>query len=207
MARGFAGKRGAVRIPPVAVVRWGDAQSFDAAVHIATRVTHAHEQAIDFAQLHAAAIAVVLDEPETIETHSAFRAAILARLATPSTSLLAKKIDAIFECQGDASTPQQAARVLGTSTLAVESVPAALWSFVSRHASFAEAVSSAAFLGGDVDSICCLVGALAGALHGADAIDRLWISNLSHERPSPDDIVVLADALSDLVPMAPAPIA
>ena len=103
---GSRGNGGAVRIPPVAVVRWGDAQSFDAAVHIATRVTHAHEQAIDFARLHAAAIAVVLDEPETIETHSAFRAAILARLATPSTSLLAKKIDAIFECaRGCVHTP------------------------------------------------------------------------------------------------------
>jgi poly(ADP-ribose) glycohydrolase ARH3 len=204
---GSRGNGGAVRIPPIAVARWGDAQSFDAAVRIATRVTHAHEEAIDFARLHAAAIAVVLDEPETIATASAFRAAILARLAPHATSLLARKIDEIFgRAGGKATTAEQAARVLGTSTLAVESVPAALWSFVSWHATFAEAVSSAALLGGDVDSICCLVGALAGALHGADAIDRLWISNLSHERPSPDDIVALADSLCDLVPMAPAPI-
>jgi poly(ADP-ribose) glycohydrolase ARH3 len=201
---GSRGNGGAVRIPPVAVARWGDAQSFDVAVRIATRVTHAHEQAIDFARLHATAIAVVLDEPGVLEIPNAFHDAILARLAPKPTTLLAKKLDEIFELVGgEAITPERAARVLGTSTLAVESVPAALWSFVSRHASFSEAVSSAALLGGDVDSICCLVGALAGALHGADAIDRLWISNLSHERPSPDDILALADALCDLVATPP----
>lgn len=93
--------------------------------------------------------------------------------------------------------------MLGTSTMAVESVSAALWSFASTHETFEAAVRSAALLGGDVDSICSLVGALAGALHGATGIDAQWVANLARERPSPAEILALADAVHALVARAP----
>jgi poly(ADP-ribose) glycohydrolase ARH3 len=199
---GSRGNGGAVRIPPIAVARWNNAQTLDIAVRLATRTTHAHADAVAFARLHAVAIAIVLSEPSSVEVPSEFHKAILARLS-PVPQLVTSKLSVVFELLRGDATPTRAAQTLGTSTLAAESVPVALWSFLSRHGSFTEALCSAALLGGDVDSICCLVGALAGALHGASGVKDLWIHNLSHEKPSPSEILAMADGVYDLVPSPP----
>ena len=88
-----------------------------------------------------------------------------------------------------------AARALGTSTLARESVLAALWTFLASHDTFREAVTAACLLGGDVDSICALVGGLAGALHGGEAIPNQWIANMSKETPGTAEMLMLAERL------------
>lgn len=199
---GSRGNGGAVRIPPIAVARWADVQSLDTAVRLATRTTHAHEDAVAFSRLHAIAIALVLNEPSLLETPSEFHKVILERLA-PAPPLVTRTLGVVFELLKQEATPAQATQALGTSTLAAESVPAALWSFLSQHETFTEAVCAAALLGGDVDSICCLVGALAGALHGASGIQDLWIHNLAHEKPSPTEILAMADGVHDLVPSSP----
>lgn len=199
---GSRGNGAAVRIPPVAAARWPSAGSFELAVALSARVTHAHPDALAFAGLQAAAVAIVIDSPDIVAVPAAFRAELLARVA-PSLEVVRGKLEAVFALVASSADAQEAARVLGTSTIASESVSAALWSFIARNSSFAEAVTSAALLGGDVDSICCLVGALAGAMHGFNGLPRTWVANLAHERPSPDEIVELADALHDLLPARP----
>ncbi len=201
---GSRGNGGAVRIAPVAAARWPTAGAFDLAVHLAARITHAHPEALAFARLQAVVLSVALHDPALVGHPEAFRAAMIARLGA-SSELVVKKVDTVFELVASNASPAEAGRVLGTSTIAAESVPAALWAFVSQHRSFAEAVSFAALLGGDVDSICCLVGALAGAQHGADGIDRDWLENLSREQPTPAQILALADAVHDLEPTPPEP--
>jgi len=197
---GSRGNGGAVRIPPVALVRWPDSASFDAAVRLATRVTHGHKEAIAFARVHAVAVATVLADPAVVNTPRDFYGAMIERL-DPAPELVVAKFNTLCDLADRNATRTEAGGVLGTSTLACESVPAALWSFVSQHKTFTESVCSAALLGGDVDSICCLVGSLAGALHGSAAIEESWIRNLSHERPSPAEVLALADALTALVPL------
>jgi len=44
--------------------------------------------------------------------------------------------------------------------------------------SFAEATLKAANLGGDSDSVCAVVGQIAGALYGASTIPEDWLSRL-----------------------------
>jgi poly(ADP-ribose) glycohydrolase ARH3 len=194
---GSHGNGGAVRISPIAVARWPSPEELDRAVWLATRVTHAHPEAIAFARLQAAAIAIVLSDPNIVAATGAFHAAITARLH-PIPAEVRHKLDLVLELVAAAATPQVAARELGTSTAARESVPAALWSFLSEHASFSRAVSAAALLGGDVDSICCLVG----AMHGFAAIDQLWIANLANEQPALEKMVELADRLHAMQPIA-----
>jgi poly(ADP-ribose) glycohydrolase ARH3 len=199
---GSRGNGAAVRIAPVALARWPTREAFASAVAIATRVTHAHPDALAFARFQASAIAIILEAPSLLSDPPAFHGELVARLA-PMPPLLAAKLDAIFDLVAHARPRSDAARVLGTSTLASESVAVALWSFVSAHASFTDAITGAALLGGDVDSICCLVGALAGALFGAEAIVGHWSAHLGHERPTKEELVALADSLHSLLPRPP----
>ncbi|MFI5306525.1 MAG: ADP-ribosylglycohydrolase family protein, partial [Polyangiales bacterium] len=71
----------------------------------------------------------------------------------------------------------------------------ALWAFASNASSFEQSVLAAARLGGDVDTICAMTGALAGGLLGRKKLADLWVANLNHERPGPSDIEAIALAL------------
>jgi ADP-ribosylglycohydrolase len=94
------------------------------------------------------------------------------------------------------------ARACGTSCLARESVPAALAVFLRSRTTFSDAVTAAARLGGDTDSICALVGCLAGALHGFAGIPSAWINAVAHETPSTNALCHLADRVCELPPVS-----
>ena len=59
----------------------------------------------------------------------------------------------------------------------------------------AEALVAAASLGGDVDSICSMVGSLVGARHGMTGLPAEWIDALSRESPTPTQLAALADVV------------
>jgi len=196
---GSRGNGAAVRVAPVALVRWPSAEAFREAVRVSAIVTHAHPEAVDAALVQAQAIALVLSEPSLAQTPSAFLDSLCARLPPldPAISTGLATVRGLLQAGASAAT---AARALGTSTFARESVPAALWSFLASHDSFREAVSAACLLGGDVDSICALVGSLAGALHGAGSIPAQWIANMSGETPDTTSIIALAERLREIEP-------
>lgn len=165
---GSRGNGGAVRVGAVALRRWASASDLMRAATMATRVTHSHPEAIDAALAQARLVAMAVFEPE------------------PFACLIA----------ADAGTDMASAH--GTSTFARESVPAAHAAFLRSHATFRDAVTAAASLGGDVDSICCMVGCLAGALHGLSGIPPTWLHAIKHESPSVDELCLLADGLLNL---------
>lgn len=90
---------------------------------------------------------------------------------------------------------EAAARALGVSGRASESVPAALWAFLSRHQDPEEVIVRAVSLGGDADTLGAMAGALAGAYHGASTLPERWVGVLEdgeHGRSYAED---LADRL------------
>ena len=93
------------------------------------------------------------------------------------------------------ASPARAVFALGNGVLAAQAVPAALWAFVRGARSFERSILTAASLGGDVDTICAMTGALAGALCGHTGLPRHWLANLAHEQPGVDDILVIGRAL------------
>jgi|GEM_PF-2485154 len=147
------------------------------------------------AALQASLVARLLEEPEIAATPemaldrleqalapSAFIAGTLAMLRTATTN------------NADIAT------TFGTSPLAGESVPAAIAVFLRNSHDFPAAVTAAAALGGDVDSICALVGCLAGAAHGYTNIPAPWVDAIGRESPSPSELLDLADSVFALPP-------
>ncbi|WP_437989191.1 ADP-ribosylglycohydrolase family protein [Sorangium sp. So ce145] len=195
---GSRGNGGAVRVGVVALRPWLDVPSLRSAARLATRVTHAHDDAIAAALVQVTLVDLVLREPALLDSPAELlqHAALLADDCPCAVSLIEKVKKAVAQ----QLSPTEIARSFGTSTLAVESVPAALASFLLYHSTFEDAVLQAASLGGDVDSICALVGCLAGALHGYSAIPALWIDALATETPSVQAFCALADDLGSLAP-------
>jgi ADP-ribosylglycohydrolase len=62
-----------------------------------------------------------------------------------------------------------------------ELVPTAAGIFLLFRHDLEKSISTAALSGGDTDTVACLVGALAGACHGAKAIPLRWTEQIAHK--------------------------
>lgn len=84
----------------------------------------------------------------------------------------------------DYENPQQAEdlpySLINVDSHVNEAVPTAVGIFLILRHDFEEAVSAAASCGGDTDTVAAIVGALAGAYHGASAIPERWLKRISH---------------------------
>lgn len=196
---GSRGNGGAVRVGGLALRPWANSNALRSATTLATRVTHAHDDAVSSALVQVALIALIRGDPALIDAVPDLlrRATSFVAGAASAVALINRIHDAVIQNPA----PTEIARVFGASTLAVESVPAAIVSFLCCHATFEQAILHAASVGGDVDSICAMVGALAGALHGASGIPALWLQALATETPAPEALCVLADMLGSLEPV------
>ncbi len=94
--------------------------------------------------------------------------------------------------------PEEVINVIGVSGVASESVPAALWSFLSAWEDPEEALIRAVNLGGDTDTIGALAGSLTGAYHGINAFPRRWRDALENTAKGRDYVISLADRLCDI---------
>ncbi|MFO8058147.1 MAG: ADP-ribosylglycohydrolase family protein [bacterium] len=92
--------------------------------------------------------------------------------------------------------PETAARALGTGVAAIDSVPAALWAFLSTD-SAEEAIVRAVNLGGDTDTIGAMAGAVAGAYYGAESLPDRWLDNMENGPKGRDYVIKLADTLHE----------
>lgn len=200
---GSQGNGGAVRVTPVACVTWSSEAIFGHAIDVATRVTHTHHEAVSAARVHANAIALVLETQAAAFDLQSFLVELRRRVRDqpPWVEAALLRVAALLD---RTASHLEAGHALGTSPLARESVFAALWAFLSNTTTYAATVTSAAKLGGDVDSICAMAGALAGALHGLNNMPRGWLENLGHERPSINELLSLCDDLSRTVLRDPA---
>jgi ADP-ribosyl-[dinitrogen reductase] hydrolase len=83
---------------------------------------------------------------------------------------------------------------LGNGRIVLESVPAALYAFLSSPSNFERSLLVAINAGGDTDSIGAITGALSGAFNGAQAIPMRWVQDLEKK----DYLIELANLLYDL---------
>jgi len=76
--------------------------------------------------------------------------------------------------------PEQALFEIGTSSDAIEAIPAAIYCFLKHPRNFAGAVLSAVNAGEAADAIGALAGSFVGALAGVGAIDKQWLSEVEN---------------------------
>ncbi len=140
-----------------------------------SRTTHAAPEAMECCQLFGQLLVNALNG----ETK-------LPLLEARNLVLNEPKVVAIAERSYIAKSREQ---IVG-SGYSVASLEAALWCF--HHTStFADAVLEATNLGDDADTTAAIVGQIAGAHYGVDAIPAAWLEKL-HMR---EEIVGMADAL------------
>lgn len=65
-----------------------------------------------------------------------------------------------------------------TVPFALTLVPLALRIFLSNRHSFQDSIIEAVNMGGDTDTLACLVGSLSGAYHGLNALPSRWVADL-----------------------------
>lgn len=89
---------------------------------------------------------------------------------------------------------KQVVHQLGHGIEAFNSVPTAIFAFLSHPQNFASTVIYAVSLGGDTDTIASMAGAISGAYLGIDALSSEWQGQLKNR----DYILSLADRLWQL---------
>jgi poly(ADP-ribose) glycohydrolase ARH3 len=165
--RGSYGNGAAMRIAPVGVRFAPHPERLRDQAEASARVTHTHPLGVDGAVAQAAAVgAAVRGEP-----------ILAAAREAVSSAELRDALDAVDRLLGSRPDPAGAARVLGNSSAAPRSVPAALYAAVA-HPDFESAVAYAVRCGGDTDTIGAMAGAIAGARDGAAAIPVRWLEAL-----------------------------
>ncbi|OPZ80129.1 MAG: ADP-ribosyl-(dinitrogen reductase) glycohydrolase [bacterium ADurb.Bin429] len=172
-----AGNGPAMRAPVLgaAVENVADLRSL---VRISTRLTHADPRAEEGAYAIAcAAFAGVRNGP--VSAPADFLTDLLAPIADND---LRSKLEAVLAHLQRGATPNEYAEEMGWTTgisgFINHTVPAALYCWLRYPHDFRAAVESAILLGGDTDTVGAIVGGLAGATLGADAIPEEWLAGL-----------------------------
>jgi ADP-ribosylglycohydrolase len=95
----------------------------------------------------------------------------------------------------EAALERIAARV-GSSGLAIESIPAAIGVFVAARGQPYEAIVAGASIGGDCDTIASMAGALAGAFHGLEGVPADLLARF--DAANDEDLPGVAEQLYEL---------
>jgi poly(ADP-ribose) glycohydrolase ARH3 len=190
---GCLGNGAAVRVAPVSllgkplphVVSWARRSA---------RITHRHPIGQAGAALHAAAVALALtsnrEQPFKAEP---FLRALAGCHGQPAYDPRLTRLRYVLRNVLRGARPARAARSLGTSSRALESVPAALLAFLRSPDDPEQTLNFAVRLGGDTDSIAAMAGTLAGARCGASNLPAELLDRLE----GAGELARLGDALAD----------
>lgn len=174
---GSYGNGSAMRAAPIGVFYHDNPKMLREVVHKSSQITHAHNLGKEGAALQAYAIALAtnLEPPATFD-----RSDFLAKL----TSFVQDRVyqEKLNRIEALVSQPDKGKVIieLGNGIEAFNSVPTAIYSFLSQPHSFAQAVFSAISLGGDTDTIGAMTGAISGAYLGIESIPSSWKSKLEN---------------------------
>jgi|GEM_PF-1397276 len=184
-----AGCGAAARVAPVALLFSENTEQRGRAAVTQAQVTHEHPdaQAAAFAMSEAIAVLLPLDASDLSQWDgSAFLTALTACVEerSPRFAEFARCLVLARTLLDDKVDFTVAVRVLGTTGWSREAVPCALFCIAhSPHDFEALLRSVTAHTAGSTEAIACMVGALAGALHGLDAVPIHWRAGVEAAQP------------------------
>jgi len=174
---GSYGNGSAMRIAPIGVLYHNNLSLLREIACESSRITHAHTLGMEGAALQAGAIAAATN----LESASALNRDDFLEELTDLTrdEVYAEKLGIVKELLANPDESRVVTE-LGHGIEAFNSVPTAIYCFLSEPGSFARAVLLAISLGGDTDTIAAMTGAISGAYLGVDSIPETWKSKLEN---------------------------
>ena len=187
--KGSYGNGAAMRIAPVGIFYYDDADKLREIAYKSSHITHSHELGKEGAALQAFSIALAVRGRE--------KEGMLLELKEVVKSEVYKekirKIELFLEKEAEADK-KEVILELGNGQEAFNSVPTAIYSFL-RADSFKDAVIYAVSLGGDTDTIGAMTGAISGAYYGEGAIPKEWEERLEEGKKGRSYIKWLGEEL------------
>jgi poly(ADP-ribose) glycohydrolase ARH3 len=195
---GSFGNGAAMRVAPIGLFfHTTDAATLREAAERSSVITHTHTLGKEGAVMQAAAVAAaVRSEPDQPFDPELFLTMVSAHLRDDLDEYL-EACDVIRRLLPGSPEVGEVGDALGSGIEAHRSVPAALYSFLAHHDSFAEAVRFAVCLGDDTDTVGAMCGAIVGAYRGASAIPQDWLDALENGPKGRDYVRQIARDLLD----------
>jgi poly(ADP-ribose) glycohydrolase ARH3 len=174
---GSLGNGAAMRVAPLGLFFHDSPDLYEQAAASAA-VTHAHPVGRDGAAVQALAVAQALKlDPGEPFPCRAFLESLLARARTLE---MREKLQLLKDLLISSASAGEAARALGRSVAVHESLPFALFAFLSHPRAYGDCLRCAILNGGDRDTLGAMAGAVSGAYLGLAAIPREWQEKLEN---------------------------
>ena len=186
---GSFGNGSAMRAAPIGLFFRNNPTKLKEAAYLSSRITHFHILGMEgaFIQAMAVALATAENPDKPLDTQS-----FISKLLNYATQdIYLGKIAKFDTLLGRCDDRQEVVNQLGHGIEAFNSVPTAVYAFLSHPHDFASTATYAISLGGDTDTIASMAGAISGAYLGIDAIPAEWQEKLENL----DYIMNLADRL------------
>ena len=176
---GSFGNGAAMRIAPVGIFYHDEPAKLKEIAYQSSQITHAHDLGKEGAALQAYAVALATQaEPSLGLGVDEF---VMKLTDFIEHEVYKQKLKKVKELLGE-KDKSKVITELGHGIEAFNSVPTAIYSFLSQSNSFEEAVIYAISLGGDTDTIGAMTGAISGAYLGIEAIPSKWQEKLENRR-------------------------
>ncbi len=186
---GSFGNGSAMRVAPIGLFFRNRHTDLKEAAHQSSLITHYHPLAMEGAALQALAVALaVTRSPSSPLDRASFVSSLLGFTTGGVYYDKISKFTSLLELPEDRQT---VVHQLGTGIEVFNSVPTAIFAFLSHPQDFASTIIYAGSLGGDTDTIASMAGAISGAYLGVEAIPAEWQLQLENR----DYILNLADSL------------
>ena len=170
--KGSYGNGAAMRIAPVGIFYYDDADKLREIAYTSSHITHSHVLGKEGAALQAFSIALAVRGTEKEAMMLELKDFVKTEVYKEKLS----KVESLLE-NGTEVSKKEVISELGNGEAAFNSVPTAVYSFL-RADSFKDAVVYAVSLGGDTDTIGAMTGAISGAYYGEAAIPEVWEKKL-----------------------------
>lgn len=192
---GSYGNGSAMRIAPIGVFYYEDEEKLREAARLSSIISHTHPLGKQGAMLQAYAVSLALRHGLAGDLDAGQMARKLREFLPEDADVFHDKLVSVERLLAEEPSRDEVIRLLGNGITSFESVPTAVYSFLSHPGSFEDAVVYAVSLGGDADTIGAMAGAIAGAHHGYQRIPSRWLEKLENGTKGRDYVVRLAKDL------------